>query len=91
MFHVPAHKNAKQPAGQLVGDVGHTEVGLPCHDVVKPFNAFDFLIRYETQNCDEEDVVEGFQHLINSGLAWQLQGSYGRTAAALIDAGLCHK
>jgi hypothetical protein len=37
----------------------------------------------------EEEVIEFFQHLIDTGLAWKLQGSYGRTAAALIDQGYC--
>jgi hypothetical protein len=30
-----------------------------------------------------------FQRLINSGIAWQLQGHYGRTAMRLLDKGLC--
>ncbi len=35
-----------------------------------------------------EDEVEFFQELVDSGLAWSLQGSYGRTAKDLIEAGL---
>lgn len=35
----------------------------------------------------EEQVLEAWQHLVNTGLAWQLQGFFGRTAKALIDAG----
>jgi len=35
----------------------------------------------------EEQVLEAWQHLVDTGLAWQLQGSFGRTAAALIEAG----
>ena len=45
------------------------------------------VIRYESGEMDDDEVVEFFQGLVDSGLAWQLQGSYGRTARALIDAG----
>lgn len=37
----------------------------------------------------EEQVIEAWQHLINTGLAWQLQGWFGRQAQSLIDAGIC--
>ncbi len=47
------------------------------------------IIDYENGELDEQETVEFFQDLINSGLAWTLQGSYGRTARALIDAGRC--
>ena len=46
------------------------------------------IIAFEDGELDEEDTIELFQELVDSGLAWQLQGSYGRAAAALIDAGL---
>jgi len=46
------------------------------------------LIAFEEGELDEDEVVELFQDLVDTGLAWQLQGFYGRTAAALIDAGL---
>jgi hypothetical protein len=38
----------------------------------------------------EDQAIEAWQTLINIGLAWQLQGCFGRTAQALIDQGLCH-
>ena len=38
--------------------------------------------------ADETQVIEAWQHLIDTGLAWQLQGSFGRTAQSLIDAGI---
>lgn len=47
------------------------------------------IIRFENGEMDEEELVEFFQGLINSGHAWTLQGFYGRTAQALIDKGLC--
>lgn len=46
------------------------------------------IIAFESGELDEDQVVEFFQELVNSGLAWSLQGFYGRTARALIEAGL---
>lgn len=37
----------------------------------------------------EEQVVEAWQVLIDTGLAWTLQGWFGRQAAALIEDGVC--
>ena len=48
----------------------------------------DDIIAYENGELDEDETVELFQQLVNSGLVWQLQGSYGRTAMDLINAGL---
>ena len=36
----------------------------------------------------EEEVIEAWQHLVDTGLAWQLQGSFGRMAQQLIDKGV---
>jgi hypothetical protein len=53
-------------------------------------STIDFIIAYEDGEIhDFDEVVAGFQELINSGMAWQLQGHYGRTAQAMIDEGLC--
>ena len=46
------------------------------------------LFDYENGDLSEEETVMLFASLVRSGLAWSLQGHYGRTAAALIDAGL---
>lgn len=49
-----------------------------------------FIIAYESGECDEAEIIAGFQSLIDSGLVWQLQGHYGRTAQSLIVEGHCH-
>lgn len=51
------------------------------------FNELDAIIAFEQGELDEEETLELFQHLVNSGLAWELQGRYGRTARAMIEAG----
>ena len=37
----------------------------------------------------EDEIIDCWQHLIDTGLAWQLQGAFGRQAMALIEAGIC--
>lgn len=45
------------------------------------------LIAYENDELDLPDSIDMFARLIQSGMAWKLQGHYGRTAQALIDKG----
>jgi len=42
------------------------------------------------ESDNENQTIEAWQHLINTGLAWQLQGFFGRTATQLIEAGVRH-
>jgi hypothetical protein len=35
----------------------------------------------------EEEYLSAWQYLVDTGVVWSLQGFYGRTAAALIEAG----
>lgn len=51
-------------------------------------STIDSIIAYENGELDSDETLALFQDLVDSGIAWQLQGSYGRTARALIDAGL---
>ena len=36
----------------------------------------------------EEQIIEAWQHLHDTGLAYQLQGSFGRMAQSLIEQGV---
>ena len=46
------------------------------------------IIEYEGGEADDTQTLELFQNLVDTGLAWQLQGHYGRTATALIERGV---
>lgn len=50
----------------------------------------DTLIAYENGELDIEDAIDFIQDGIDRGWVWKLQGSYGRTAVSMINAGLCH-
>jgi hypothetical protein len=36
----------------------------------------------------EKQIIEAWQKLVDTGLAWQLQGWFGRTAQELINRGI---
>ncbi|MEU8621398.1 hypothetical protein [Streptomyces sp. NPDC048623] len=49
------------------------------------------LMSYELDELDDHETLDLFATLIRSGMAWTLQGSYGRTADRLIEAELITK
>lgn len=52
----------------------------------------DFIMAYENGEIEsEEQLIAGFQAMIDDGTVWILQGSYGRAASQLIEAGLCSR
>lgn len=68
--------------------------------MAREWNAFDATMvaegNYELAGIADEDlttelVLSAWQHLIDTGLAWSLQGAFGRTAARLIEEGHCHE
>lgn len=48
-----------------------------------------WIMDYEAGELEPDEIVEGFQKMIDDGSVWSLQGSYGRMAARLIEEGLC--
>lgn len=55
---------------------------------IENFNELAFVVAYEAGELDEDETIAGFQEMVNNGHAWQLQGHYGRQAAAMIEAGM---
>ena len=52
-------------------------------------NMTDKIIAYEADSMNDDEVIPFFQELIDTGMAWRLQGHYGRMAKRMIKAGLC--
>lgn len=46
------------------------------------------IMAFEADELDESETIELFQELVDTGLAWKLQGFYGRFAVELIEQGL---
>ena len=54
----------------------------------KHYDLVGAIMDYEMGHMEEDRIIDLFQRLVDSGLAWRLQGHYGRTAATLIERGL---
>jgi len=54
-------------------------------------NTFESIIDYENGELDDDETIALFQGLIDTGVVWDLQGSYGRVATRLINDGVCHQ
>jgi hypothetical protein len=55
---------------------------------MKSGDLIDSIMKYEEGKMSEKEEISFFQYLVNSGVAWTLQGHYGRTAMDLIEEGL---
>ena len=51
-------------------------------------NLTERIVEYEQGKLDEQQTIQLFQELLDSGIVWDLQGHYGRLAYQLIEAGL---
>lgn len=54
----------------------------------KQYDVLSAMIDYEMGVLDTDKTIELFQYLVDTGLAWTLQGHYGRTAQDMINQGL---
>lgn len=54
--------------------------------IKKDHSTVEGIMAYENGEMNQEQIIEFFSGLLRSGMAWKLQGSYGRTAADLINA-----
>jgi hypothetical protein len=52
---------------------------------------FDKIIAYEEGMLDGAGMVYLFAELVRNGMAWSLQGHYGRMASRLIETGILTK
>lgn len=50
-------------------------------------NLTGLIMEYESGELNDRETIKMFAAMIESGLAWQLQGHYGRSAADLIRTG----
>jgi hypothetical protein len=54
-------------------------------------NITNQIIAYEVGELNDRESIELFSELIRSGMAWTLQGHYGRSAVSLIEEGYIAK
>jgi len=53
-------------------------------------NTFDAVMIAEgVHESNEQELVEAWQHLIDTDTCWNLQGWFGRQASILIEEGVC--
>lgn len=56
-------------------------------NTMTPFDAMAIIEGFDGQEHDQQEWLAAWQYLIDTGIVWQLQGWYGRTARDLIEAG----
>lgn len=59
--------------------------------MISTYTACSIVEGFDGEDHTEEEILEAWQALIDSGACWSLQGWYGRTAASLIENGFCQR
>lgn len=49
------------------------------------------ILAFEQGELSDAEVDDLFQYLLDTGMVWNLQGFYGRTARMLLEAGRIHR
>ena len=49
----------------------------------------NLLVSEADEIMETDDIIEAYQFLIDNGIIWVMEGTYGRMAEYLIDYGLC--
>ena len=53
----------------------------------KSYDLSNRIIDYEMGHLDDAKTLRLFSELVKNGMAWSLQGHYGRSASAMIEDG----
>jgi hypothetical protein len=56
--------------------------------VTNAFDACNIIENFFGEEFSEEQILAAWQFLVDTGIVWSLQGTYGRMAKDLINAGI---
>ena len=81
---IAMNKPKPEPVAEPVHNVNHNLRSSKYYRDMTPFEATMYAEGVYTADCDEE-VYAAWQILVDTGMAWTLQGWFGRTASALLE------
>lgn len=80
VMNIDEQSLAKEEADKMAAE--ESAVGA-----AEPFDEVGMIMAFEGGELGDADVLKLFSELVRNGHAWSLQGSYGRMAKSLIEAG----